>query len=140
MELLHLLHLILIAAWAGLVLTEGVIELAASDELGLRAAARLHYWIDMLLELPLLVAIAATGVALAARAWPLTSLHWVKIGAAAVALAANFACVAVVVRRHRRAGDVAELRRSGRLVRLTAAVGVPFGVVAVYLGLRYFRG
>jgi len=131
-------HLIVLGLWGGLVAAEGVVELAPRSDEARRFSAELHYWMDMLVELPVLAAVLATGVVLAARAWPLSPLHWVKIAAGLVAVSANLGCVAHVVLRRRRIGDLSQLRHHGRRVRLTASVGLPFAAVALYVGLAYF--
>jgi hypothetical protein len=105
--------------------------------LGLWGGLKLHYLMDVAFELPLLAAVVVTGAVLASQAWPLSLLHWTKIGAATIAVAANLWCVVHVVRR-RRTGDLRAVRRHGRWVRVTASVGVPFAAVALYLGLVYF--
>ena len=82
MEPLHLAHLIAVSAWGGFALAEGVLELTSREEGALRDAARLHYRLDLLGELPLLATVLTTGTALTIRAWPLTTLHWIKIARA----------------------------------------------------------
>ena len=139
MSPLHDAHLVLLSLWGGFVLAEGVVELAARDDASRRAAARLHYWMDVLVELPLLAGVLATGGLLAARSWPLTRLHWIKVAAGLAAVAMNLFCVAHVVARQRRAGDPAALRRHGRFVKLAAGLGLPFALVAATLGFAYFR-
>ena len=76
-----------------------------------------------------------TGTALAMRAWPLDRLHWLKIGAGLVAIAANLFCAVVVVKR-RHAKE--EARAAYRRPIFWSLTGVPFGVLALYVGLRYF--
>lgn len=61
-----------------------------------------------------------------------------KVGAGLAAVAANLWCVAHVVARKRRSDDPAAVTRHARWVRVTATVGLPFGAVALYLGLAYF--
>jgi hypothetical protein len=124
--------------WGGLVAAEMVVELRSRTPEEMRHAAALHYWIDVLLELPLLAAVLVTGAVLVASAWPLTPLHWVKVGAGLLAIAANLWCVGHVLRRNRTASDAAALARHARWVRVTAAFGLPFGAIALYLGLAYF--
>jgi hypothetical protein len=135
MDALHIWHLILLSLWAGIVMAELVVELVGwqGHEAG---AAAMHYWIDLLLELPVLGAILTTGALLAWRAWPLSRLHWLKIGAGLVAIGANLYCVILVVRR-RRQTDTAAIRAYRRPIQLSLA-GVPFALMAAYLGLRYF--
>lgn len=133
MDSLHLTHLIALSAWGCLVLGEIALELLPRDDAALRTAARLHYAIDLLVELPLLLIVLTTGLWLAAR----TSLTWtlqVKIGAGLVAIAANLACGVCVVLR-RRLTDGMALRTWRRRIILTAAIGIPFGLLAAVLGL-----
>jgi hypothetical protein len=133
MESLHLAHLTLLLSWAGVLLAEFVVELTARDENAIRHAARTHFWIDMVIELPLLLGILATGGLLAWRAWPLGGGLLVKIGCALIALGANLVCVGLVVVRHRARDDARQLLRYHARVRLTG-LGIPFGLVAAYLG------
>jgi hypothetical protein len=46
MEPLHVAHLVVLAMWLGVVITEVLFEFAASDAESLRAAARFHYKVD----------------------------------------------------------------------------------------------
>ncbi|MSP60344.1 MAG: hypothetical protein EXR72_08380 [Myxococcales bacterium] len=137
MDPLHLVHLVLIGLWGGLVLAESVIELGGSDEGMLRAAARLHYWTDLLFEVPILLGVLVTGAWLSARSWPLTQLHYIKIGAALIAIAGNLYAAALVIARRRHLDDLAALRVYRRRIRRTGAA-LPFALLALYLGLRYF--
>ncbi len=118
-------------------LTEVLIEGLGTDPSGRDAAARLHYWIDLTVEIPLVVMVLVTGALLAQRSWPLTPLLWIKIGAGAVAITSNLACSAVVIARYRRRADPVAVRRLHALVRLSA-LGIPFGAVAAYIGLVHF--
>ncbi len=138
MEPWHAAHLVALALWGGFVAAEGIVELASRSAEEVRHAAKLHYWMDVLVEVPLLGAVLVTGSVLALRAWPLSSLLGVKIACGLVAVAANLWCVAHVIARHRRADDAELLRRHGQRVRLTATIGVPFAVVALYVGFAHF--
>lgn len=142
MELVHSLHLLLLAGWAGLVLAEAVVELAARDEPARRAAARFHFWIDVLVEIPLLAGVVVTGALLLARVSPPSPLHLLHVAAGLAAVAANSCCVVLVIRRYRRLGrsSDADLLVQARRVRLSAIVGVPFALVAAYVGFAYWFG
>jgi hypothetical protein len=131
---LHLAHLFVIGLWGGLVLAELAIELGARTPDELRAAARLHYRLDLLFELPLLLAILATGGALAARV-PLGALHAVKIVAALGAIGANLLCVVLVVLRRRAEDDPLRVLRLSRWIRATG-LAAPLGLLALGLGFR----
>jgi hypothetical protein len=138
MEPWHTAHLLSLGLWGGLVAAEGVVELTPRTDEQLRFAATLHYWMDVLVELPLLAAVIVTGAVLTAAAWPLSPLHWVKVAAGLAAVGANLWCVAHVIARRRRLGELEQVRRHGKRVRMTAAVGIPLGAVALVLGLSYF--
>ena len=138
MEPLHIAHLIVLGMWLGVVITEVLFEFAASDAESLRAAARFHYNVDKFGELPILFAVLITGTILTVRAWPLTSLHLVKIAASLVAVGANLICTMWVFQR-RRIEDMKALLGFRRRIWTLAAVGVVFATPALYLGLVYFR-
>jgi len=138
MEWLHVVHLTVLGMWLGVVITEVLFEFTASDADSLRAAARFHYNVDKFGELPILGAVLVTGTMLAVRAWPLTSLHFIKIAASLVAVGANLICTRWVFQR-RRIEDVKVLLGYRRRIWTLAAVGVIFASPALYLGLVYFR-
>jgi len=138
MEPLHVAHLIVLGMWMGVVITEVLFEFAASDPDSLRAAARFHYQVDKFGELPILFAVLVTGTILAARAWPLTPLHFIKIAASLVAVGSNLICTLWVFQR-RRIEDVKVLLGFRRRIWSLAAVGVVSATPALYLGLVYFR-
>ena len=127
------LHLVLVSFWGGVVLAEFVIERAATIE----NAAKLHYWIDVLIEIPLLFGVAATGAVLAIRTWPPSPLLLVKMVSAVIAIGANLYCAAIVVARYRSIDRPEEMFRHHRRIQLTG-LAVPFGLVALVIGLRYF--
>ncbi len=125
--------------WAGVAIVETVLELGANDEARRRAAAVLHYRIDLLVEIPLLFAILATGWVLTARLPSLTALHLWKLGCGLTAIGLNLFAAVVVILRYRRREDPRALARYGALLR-SGGLAVPFAVAAFYLGIRYFKG
>ncbi len=139
MSALELTHLLLIGLWGGVVAAETVVEFAVRTEEEQRFSATLHYWIDLLIELPVLCGVLLTGGLLAARVWPPTPLLLFKMGCGLVAVGVNVYCVGLVVARHRRAADPAELARLNRRVK-GAWVGVPVGVAAFVIGIGWFVG
>jgi hypothetical protein len=109
----HQAHLVVLGLWGGIVLAEAVLEVVARrDPAHARTAAVVHFWIDLLCEGPVLVALLVTGGVLALR-MPLTALHWAKIGCAILALGVNVWCIGVVLRRYRcsRGGEEEETAR-----------------------------
>lgn len=137
MEPFHVAHLVALGIWLGVVITEALFEFAGSDADSLRAAARFHYNVDKFGELPILFAVLLTGTILAARAWPLTPLHFVKIAASLVAVGCALICTLWVFER-RPIEDVKVLLGFRRRIWALAAVAMVFASPALYLGLVYF--
>lgn len=140
-DVLAMLHLIMLSLWGGVVATESVIELYPFRKRELHAAAiRFHYWIDLLVELPLVVAVIATGAAIALSMDELSGLHWIKILFGATAVAINLFCIVVVVRRGRQLDrDAAPepLWRASRIVLACFATGILAAAGAATLGFRF---
>jgi hypothetical protein len=140
-NVLAMLHLMMLSLWGGVVATEAVIEVYPFRKRELHPATiRFHYWIDLLVELPLVLAVIATGVALFFLTDPVTSLHLVKIGLGGAAVAVNLFCIVVVVKRGRRLsvdGDDERLWRSSRVVLACFAAGLLFAAGAATLGFRF---
>jgi len=138
-EIIRLLHLVVLSLWGGVVATEAVIEISPFRHHDLHPAAiRLHYWIDLLVELPLVIAVAVTGGTLLFLLEEITSLHLIKVAFGAAAVAVNLFCIVVVLRRARRLDTVEEsiLWRASRVVLACFAVGLAFAAVAATLGFR----
>lgn len=133
----HLAHLVVLVTWGLVVIIEAVLELRARTDLQRRQIARLHYWIDLLVEIPLLLAVLATGVILVFGAWPPRPLLTLKIGFALVAVGVNGYCAVHVVLRQRRAADARALAHHSRRV-LLSGLGAPPALAAAYLGVAYF--
>jgi hypothetical protein len=132
-----LLHLVVLSLWGGVVATEAVIEIAPFRWPDLHPATiRMHYWIDLLVELPLVIAVVATGITLLVLADEITTLHLVKVAFAAGAVAVNLFCIAVVLRRARRldTAEPAASWRASRTVLACFAVGLACAAVAATLG------
>jgi hypothetical protein len=140
-DLVAMLHLIMLSLWGGVVATEAVLEVLPFRQSDLHGAAiRFHYWIDLLVELPLVVAVAATGATLLFLVDPVTPLHWLKVAFASGAVSVNLFCIAVVIRRGRGlrhdAGDQ-RLWRQSRIVLACFAVGLACAAGAAVLGFRF---
>lgn len=131
----HLAHFFVLALWAGLVLAEVVIELALRDQPA--AVAKAHYFIDLFVEMPTLVLVLATGAVLTVQV-PMTTLLAIKVACGLFAVGVNFWCAWAVWRRHRNiAGATSEeTERDTQRVFLSVKMGLPAGLVALYLGLR----
>ena len=140
-DVLAMVHLVMLSLWGGVVATEAVIELYPLRQRELHPATiRFHYWIDLLVEMPLVLGVIATGVALFFMNDPLTTLHLVKIGLGGAAVAVNLFCIVVVVKRGRRLagdGDDELLWRSSRIVLACFAAGLLCAAGAAVLGFRF---
>jgi hypothetical protein len=137
-DALRLLHFGLVCAWGGVLLVEFIVESLGADDSSLAAAARLHFWIDALAEMPIVIGVLITGAWLTWRAWPPTDLLLIKIASALIAVMINLYCCAVVIARYRCRANAGAVRRYRRHVR-ASALGVPFGAAAAYIGLAYFH-
>ena len=140
-NLLAMVHLMVLSLWGGVVATEAVIEVYPFRKRELHAATiRFHYWIDLLVELPLVLAVIATGVGLWFLTDPVTPLHLVKIGFGAAAVAINLFCIVVVVKRGRHLESDADdetLWRASRTVLACFAAGLLCAAGAAVLGFRF---
>jgi hypothetical protein len=138
-SLVSMLHLGLLCAWGGVVATEAVVELSAYRRREmLPSSVRLHYWIDLLVELPVIVGVIVTGLALTVLTWPLDGLHVVKLACVSVPIAANLYCIAKVVQRRNQLesdGDETKAWEATRRIIGSAAVGVPFALAGALLGI-----
>ncbi|MCA9773338.1 MAG: hypothetical protein KC466_13070 [Myxococcales bacterium] len=142
MEIWRIAHLWVLGMWAGLVAGESVMEiLARRDEAFAAFAARLHLWIDVFVEVPLLLAVVATGYFLL-RETPITALLGVKIAFGLFAVGVNLWCTGVVVRRQRVAAGAgaAVMRAESDRIFLAIKLGLPAALIALYLGLRLAHG
>jgi ABC-type spermidine/putrescine transport system permease subunit II len=139
-EILAMLHLMVLSLWGGVVATEAVIEIYPFRHREMHAATiRLHYWIDLLVEAPLVMAVVVTGASLLYLTSPITPLHLLKVGFATAAVAVNIFCIVVVVRRGRRleqspADD--RLWKASRVVLACFAVGLLCAAVAATAGFN----
>ena len=140
-NLLAMTHLIMLSLWGGVVATEAVIELYPFRQRELHSATiRFHYWIDLLVELPLVLAVIATGAVLFFSLDRVTSLHLVKVGLGGAAVAVNLFCIVVVVRRGKkleRHSDDGSLWRSSKTVLACFVVGLLCAAGAATLGFRF---
>jgi len=140
-DVLAMVHLMMLSLWGGVVATEAVIEVLPFRQRELHAATiRFHYWIDLLVELPLVLAVIATGAGLWILTDPVTPLHLVKIGLGGAAVAVNLFCIVVVVKRGRRLesdADDGTLWRASRTVLACFAAGLLCAAGAAILGFRF---
>lgn len=126
-------HLFAIAFWGGIVAVEAIVEGAGlARKIDLRTSGVLHRWIDRYIELPTLIAVTATGLALWARADWDGSLFW-KAATGLGAVAFNLLCYGCVEKRYAIAGEVEARRFTWRALYLVAP-GFPLAFASLYLG------
>jgi len=142
-NLVSMAHLIFLSLWGGVVATESVLELYPYRRKILHEhSIRYHFWIDLLVELPLILAVVATGLTIVILAWPLSWTHLFKICCALTAVTANLVCVGLVLKRKQLLDanvQEAELWNSTRRIVICAAVGLPFAAIAAGVGFRLAR-
>lgn len=132
------LHLAFIGVWLFLVLIETYIEFSAlGNARRLQAAAQQHFWIDACLELPLVTGVLVTGLLLSRQVAVWTPLLSIKVALAMIAILDNYYCGYLVMRRYWSRHRTEGLAGQSKVIRRTWW-GVPFGLSAIYLGLRYF--
>lgn len=132
-------HLVALSAWAGLVMGEIVLEVSGIRMPRLRdAASRLHYFIDVFVEIPLLGAVVLTGAMLLASTSHVDAALWLKVSMGLGAVSVNSVCAGFVIARYRKAeaGDSAGVDRLTRWIVMTVVVGLPLGLAALWLGGR----
>ena len=132
---MRVIHLLAVGMWTGLVAAEVILEWTCREGAAARTAAVVHYWLDILVEAPLVLAVAATGAALLAGAWPPAPVLAWKVAFGAVPIVSCVWSIILVVQRHRRLDDTAALATGRRRI-LLSAVAVGPGLAALYLGLR----
>ena len=134
-----LAHLVLLGVWAGVVAAEAVLELYPRRRPELHShTVRFHYWIDLLVELPVILGVALSGMVLLLHAWPPTLWHVVKVCCGCGAVLTNLVCIALVIKRHRmlRRGEPdTALWSVSRRITLSATAGIPLALVAAAIGL-----
>lgn len=134
-------HGLTVGIWVGCVGTEVIFERMLSAGSANAWRSRLHARVDLVVELPAMLATCVTG----ALAWPAARPGpglWVMAVAGGVALAANTVCIAHVLRRHRAAerGDESAWTRADRAQhRWGAMVVLALGVALAAGAGRAFR-
>lgn len=132
---MHTIHFLIVGMWVGLVGAEIILEWTCRDGAAARTAAEVHFWLDLLIEAPIVVGVCITGGVLLVDAWPPEPLLWVKLVLAAIPVVSCTYSIIVVLQRHRHLEDPAALAAGRRRILLSALAAGP-ALVALYLGLR----
>lgn len=131
------LHACAVSFWFGVVGVEFVIERSrAKSRVHGYAVAKNHFWIDVLLEIPVALIVLTTGLILLKDA-ALTPLLMAKIAAGLLAVGVNLLCLIPVILRHHAADaeQLPEVVLYSRMIDQITAVGLPAGVLALFIGL-----
>jgi hypothetical protein len=132
---MRVLHFLVVGMWTGVVATEVILEWSCREGASARTAAVVHYWLDLLVEAPLVLAVAASGAYLLVGAWPPGPVLAWKLALSAVPIISCCWSIMLVVRRYGRRHEPEALATGRRRV-LLSALAVGPGVLALYLGLR----
>lgn len=129
-------HLFAVAFWLGVVGVEFLLERgrAHSHQHGFNVA-RLHFQIDMFLEMPAFLVVLATGLALL-EPERLSGLYALKVAVGALAVMGNLLCIIPIILR-KQAADRQDLRgviRYSLWVDRISATAIPAGLAAFVLG------
>lgn len=137
MSSFHWAHFVVLCSWGFLVVGEIILELwGRRDPSRYSSVADIHRWIDLRLEVPLLMGVLLTGGALLTQT-PLDGELMLKIAAGLGAVMVNVACVSVVLRRSAEAAKdpaSAKVESLTRRVFHTVYIGVPLGFIALGIG------
>jgi hypothetical protein len=132
-----MMHLVFLCLWAGVVAAESVMELLPlrKKEM-LKPVTIFHYYIDLFVELPIIMMVALTGLVTLLQV-EVGLLHVVKIAAGCGAIIANLFCIWKVVERYRllQAGATDDvLHKQHTTIIMSAVLGMPLAAAAAGLG------
>jgi len=138
-----MLHLFSVAAWLGVVMTELVIEVYPYKNRGLYLSTiHFHYWIDLFVELPLVLLLLGSGIVLIFLNTNLDLLHILKIISGLIPVLACFVGIYVVINRSRalKAGKKEEdLWGGSRNIVIAVLIASPFFAISLGLGFWLAR-
>ena len=136
MSRLLVIHVASAGLWLGCVLVEVAFERVLVGLQMREFLARLHYWVDLLIELPAFLIVLATGQQLLHTATPTVALH-VMTGAGFIAILANIYCVWLVVRRrsYAVAGDMEGYELADRMQHRVGGVVLLGILIAMAAGI-----
>ena len=136
-NLTEMIHLILLSLWGGVVLTEAIIEMYPYKNREQHGSSiTLHYYIDLLVEAPLLLGVLITGIVLVFQV-KLVPLHYLLIACGLIAVGMNFTCIVLVIKRRtmqEQGQSETILWQYTRYIVTTAVLGIPAALIAAYVG------
>lgn len=138
MAILLVLHILGVGLWLGCAGAETLLEIVGERKPELRRTViRLHYWIDLVVELPVVLLALVTGLALAAQVPADGGWDQAKRIIGLIALIANLGAIGAVIARERaaRTGDERTLARRQSLFGTLVVVAAPAAVTALVIAL-----
>jgi putative copper export protein len=136
MSLMLLLHLVFAGAWLGCILVEALFEHGSGGGSDMRLfISKLHWRVDLLIEIPAFAGVLLTGGFLIAEA-SMTPLLWTKTAFGMIAILFNIACVWLVRVRlgHALSGDAESWQRADDWQHKLGAVVLAALLIALVIG------
>lgn len=143
------IHLSFIMLFLGMYMVEAVMELMSyfnrRDAALRHSIIRLHFWVDLLVEIPVIIGVFATGVTMAFLVEKITMLHAIKIGLVVMFVLVAVFCPLNVIDRYRlmkKNADEETLVRKSRIIIYTAGFSLSIfftGALLIGFWLAYHR-
>lgn len=134
-----LTHLIFIGLWGGCVAVEMVIEFWGRTETDRKhQTAQLHYLIDLYVEVPILIMVLISGIALFNADNLIFPTYKIKIIAGLIPVLINIYCIVPVIRRKHASDqdDEERMDRNTRFIFVCFFTGFASALVALAAGLH----
>jgi hypothetical protein len=148
-NIVAVIHLSLIMVFIGMYLAEAILELLAylnpEDSTLHGGVIKLHFWIDLLVELPVMFGVIVTGIIMATLVDSLTTLHIIKICCVGMFLLIAVFCPLTVIKRYnmlKSGGSEESLRAASKRILNLAGVSMTLfftSAFAIGLWLAYNR-
>ncbi|MBN1495577.1 MAG: hypothetical protein JXA07_02335 [Spirochaetes bacterium] len=143
-NVIAVLHLWFVTLFCGLFLVKSIIELypfIKKDDIAFHhAMITLHYWVDNLLEFPILIGIVATGISMLFLVDRITQLHIIKVSFIGLFLLVGSVCMINVNKRYKllmRGGTNEELLQlSEKIIVSAGSAGILLLIPGLVLGFR----
>ena len=137
MSVIGFVHMFGVGIWLGLVAVESVIELVGRlDVEKERTAAKMHFYTDIFVEVPIILLVLVTGLMLF-DADKMEGWYAVKVVCGLAAIFTNLLCVVFVIQRAKAIEhvDAQVLRAHSNKVFITISA-LPLAGVAFFIGLH----
>lgn len=100
MTVLLLTHIIAVGVWLGCIATESVMEAGREKSISHhQAVAEIHKWIDIFVEIPMVILVLVTGVLLFSQ-HPQPDIIKIKVALGLIAISLNLLCFYFIIKRN----------------------------------------